>query len=117
VFIVDDDPSVRGAIGAMLDAQGRTSLAFGSAEAFLEAYRPERGACILIDATLPGMSGTELLRQLRAAGHQLPAIMITGASDVPMAVEAMKAGAVDFIEKPVSAAELRASIDRALDLS
>ena len=74
-------------------------------------------ACVLIDAYLPGMSGLELLQHLRAAGHLLSAIMITGDSDVPMAVQAMKAGACDFVEKPIGGSELLASVDRALELS
>ena len=71
----------------------------------------------MIDAYLPGMSGLELLRKLRADGNHLPTIMITGDSDVAIAVEAMKAGAVDFIEKPIGREELIASLDRALELS
>jgi two-component system CheB/CheR fusion protein len=84
---------------------------------FLEAYRPGREGCLLIDAYLPGMNGLELLQRLGDAGHRLPAIMITGNSDVPMAVRAMKAGASDFIEKPVGRSELLASVERALELS
>jgi two-component system CheB/CheR fusion protein len=117
VFIVDDDAHVRDAIGAMIAADGGTPMTFANGEAFLAAYRPGRGDCLLIDAYLPGMDGIALLTKLRDAGHVLPAIMITGNSDVAMAVQAMKAGAVDFIEKPVRAADLLASIHRALELS
>ena len=78
---------------------------------------PGREACLVIDAYLPGMDGLELLRRLSDAGHRLPAIMITGNSDVPMAVQAMKAGASDFIEKPISRDELLASVERALEQS
>jgi two-component system CheB/CheR fusion protein len=90
---------------------------FGSCEAFLAAYHPGGEACLLIDAYLPGIDGIELLRQLKSAGYHLPAIMITGSSAVPMAVEAMKVGAIDFIEKPVGCDALLAGINRALDLS
>jgi len=117
IFIVDDDSHVREAIRAVLEEDGRTVEAYSTCEAFLEAYRPGRGACLLIDAYLPGMNGLELLQWLRGAGHRLPAIMITGNSDVPMAVQAMKAGALDFIEKPIGGSELLDSIDRALDQS
>jgi two-component system, chemotaxis family, CheB/CheR fusion protein len=117
IYIVDDDDTVRDALRELLEADGRHVEDFGDCEAFLAAYRPGGAACLLIDAYLPGIDGIELLRQLKSAGHHLPAIMITGSSAVPMAVEAMKVGAIDFIEKPVACAELIASIDRALDLS
>ena len=90
---------------------------YASSEAFLDAYRPGRDACLLVDAYLPGMSGLELLERLDDAGHRLPTIMITGNSDVPMAIRAMKAGAFDFIEKPVGGGELLASVRRALEQS
>jgi two-component system CheB/CheR fusion protein len=108
---------VRDAIGAVIAADGGTPATFASGEAFLAAYRPGRGDCLLIDAYLPGMNGIALLTHLRDTGHLLPVIMITGNSDVAMAVQAMKAGAADFIEKPVGADDLLASIHRALDLS
>jgi two-component system CheB/CheR fusion protein len=117
VYIVDDDAHVRDAIGAVIAADGGTPATFASGEAFLAAYRPGRGDCLLIDAYLPGMNGIALLTHLRDTGHLLPVIMITGNSDVAMAVQAMKAGAADFIEKPVGADDLLASIHRALDLS
>jgi len=117
VFIVDDDDHIRQAIRTVLEDDGRVVETYASCEAFLEAYRPDAGACLLIDAYLPGMSGLELLRRLHNDGHRLPSIMITGNSDVPMAVEAMKAGALDFIEKPIGGEELIASIERALELS
>jgi len=115
VFVVDDDDEVRGAIMAVLEADGRTAAGYPSGEAFLQAFRQGTGDCLLIDAALPGISGVELLEQLRAAGHSLPVIVVTGQSDVPMAIRAMKAGASDFIEKPVSRAGLLASIVHALD--
>jgi two-component system, chemotaxis family, CheB/CheR fusion protein len=117
IYIVDDDDTVRDALRELLEADGRHVEDFGDCEAFLAAYHPSGAGCLLIDAYLPGIDGIELLRQLKSAGHHLPAIMITGSSAVPMAVEAMKVGAIDFIEKPVACAELIASIDRALDLS
>ena len=117
VFVVDDDVQVRGALSAVLEDEGHAVAAFASCETFLEAFRPEKDACLLIDAYLPGMSGLQLLHKLRADGHHLPTIMITGDSDVAMAVEAMKAGAIDFIEKPIGREELVASLNRALELS
>jgi len=117
IFVVDDDDHIREAIRAVLEDDGRVVETYASCEAFLEAFRPGHSACLLIDAYLPGMSGLELLRKLHDDGHRLPSIMITGNSDVPMAVEAMKAGALDFIEKPIGREELLVSIDRALELS
>ena len=117
VYVVDDDEQVRAGIRSVLEDDGRKVEDFADGEAFFAAYHPGRQACLLIDAYLPGMSGLELLRRLRDAGDTLPAIMITGSSDVPIAVEAMKAGASDFIEKPMGHAELLASVERALERS
>ncbi len=117
IFVVDDDSHIREGIRGVLEQDGRIVEDYAACEDFLEAYRPGREACLVIDAYLPGMDGIELLRRLGDAGHRLPAIMITGNSDVPMAVQAMKAGASDFIEKPISRDELIASVERALEQS
>ena len=101
----------------MLEADGRAVEDFATCEAFLEAYHPGREACLLVDAYLPGMGGIELLQRLSRSSHRLPAILITGNGDVPMAVQAMKAGALDFIEKPFNHSDLRASVERALEES
>ena len=115
IFVVDDDDQLRAALRSLLEDDGRTVEDYPTCEAFLENYRPGCDACLLIDAYLPGMSGLELLRRLPELDERLPAIMITGNSDVPIAVQAMKAGAFDFIEKPIGGKELIASIERALD--
>jgi two-component system CheB/CheR fusion protein len=115
IFVVDDDANIREAIRSVLEEDGKSVETYPDCEAFLAAFRPGGEACLLIDAYLPGMSGLGLLKHLRAAGHHMPAIMITGNSDVPMAVEAMKAGASDFIEKPIGGDDLLAAIERALD--
>lgn len=117
IFVVDDDGNVRDDIRSVLEDDGQTVEDFPDCEAFLEAYLPGREACLLVDAYLPGMSGLQLLQKLRDAGHLLPAIMITGNSDVPMAVQAMKVGASDFIEKPIGHSDLLASVKRALEQS
>ncbi len=117
IFVVDDDSQVREGIRSVLEEDGRTVEDYADCEAFLEAYHPGREGCLLIDAYLPGMDGLELLQRLNHARHRLPAIMITGNSDVPMAVQAMKAGALDFIEKPISRRKLLASVERALEQS
>ncbi|MEO8714848.1 MAG: CheR family methyltransferase, partial [Acetobacteraceae bacterium] len=115
VFVVDDDDDVRGAIMAVLEADGRTAVGYPSGEAFLQVFRAGPGDCLLIDATLPGISGIDLLEQLRATSHDLPVIIVTGQSDVAMAIRALKAGASDFIEKPVSRTGLLASVAQALE--
>ena len=116
-YVVDDDAEIRATIREVLESDGRVVQDFPSAETFLEAYRSGGEGCLLIDAYLPGMSGVVLLDELRARGDHLPAILITGSSDVGLAVEAMRTGACDFIEKPVGRVELLASIARAIDQS
>jgi two-component system CheB/CheR fusion protein len=115
VFVVDDDSSIRDALRLVLEDDGRNVECFHTADAFLSTFVRCDDACLLIDANLPGMSSVDLLHQLRQAGHELPTIIITGHGDVPMAVKAIKAGAIDFLEKPVDRVELLASLDRALE--
>ena len=117
VFVVDDDSEVCNAMRAVLEDDGHPVETYSSSEAFLEAYHPGRAGCLLLDAYLPGMNGVQLLRRLHDRGDILPVIVITGSSDVPIAVEAMKAGALDFIEKPISAHELLDSLNNALEQS
>lgn len=116
-YVVDDEPEVRSIIRDVLEGDGRVVEDFASAESFLGAYRAGSEGCLLIDVNLPGMSGVALLEELRARGDHMPAILITGSSDVGLAVEAMRTGACDFIEKPVGRLELLASIARAIDQS
>ncbi len=115
VFVVDDDRAVREAMRDLLQENGYSVELFADGLAFLEAYCAGRAGCLLVDALMPGMSGIEVIERLKTEGHQLPAIMITGSGAVTMAVQAMKAGAVDFIEKPVGHQDLLASVKRALD--
>ncbi len=115
IFVVDDDLLICEALCDVFDDAGHDCASFDSSESFLAAFGAGRDGCLLIDAYLPGMSGLELIQHLRKSGNTIPAIMITGNSDVSMAVEAMKAGASDFIEKPISGMELIASVERALD--
>ena len=98
----------------MLEAEGHKVADHASCEAFLSGFDPAMQGCLLLDAYLPGMDGLSLLAQLRRMGARIPVIMITGQSDVAVAVAAMKAGAADFLEKPVSGAQIQASILRAL---
>ncbi len=118
VYVVDDDRHVRDQVREVLEDGGMTVADFATAEAFLAAFKPGGSeACLLIDAYLPGMSGVDALMQLRQARHRLPTIMMTGFSDVGIAVDAMKSGAMDFIEKPVARGELLGAISRALGMS
>ena len=115
VFVIDDDDALRATIRELLALDGRNVETYSSCEAFLEAFRPSDKGCLVVDAQMQGMGGLALLEQLKSEKTELPAIMITGYGDVSMAVRAMKAGAVDFIEKPVNPDELIASIESALD--
>ena len=116
IFLIDDDDALRDTMREVVVQEGRPVEGFASCEAFLEAYRPGRKGCLLVDARLPGLGGIALLQQLKAEQRALPSIMITGHGEVSIAVEAMKAGAIDFIEKPVRRDQLLASIERALEL-
>jgi two-component system CheB/CheR fusion protein len=98
----------------LIEIEGGTVESYGSAEAFLAAFRPGRKGCLVVDGKLPAMDGLELLERLKTDGHQLPAIMITAHGDPATAVRAMKAGAADFIEKPVSPDELLTSLERVI---
>lgn len=113
-FVVDDDPEIRVTIREVLEGDGRTVRDFASAEAFLAEYRAVGDGCLLLDAHLPGMSGVALIETLRSRGDRLPTILITGQSDIGLAVQAMRSGACDFIEKPFGRKELLASIARAI---
>jgi two-component system CheB/CheR fusion protein len=116
IFVVDDDGAVREAIRLVLAAEGLAVETYADCEAFLAAYRPGGQGCLLLDAYLHhGMDGLDLLRRLHEMGETLPTIMITGEADVQIAVEAMKAGAADFIEKPITGPELLASIEHVLE--
>jgi two-component system CheB/CheR fusion protein len=114
VFVVDDDHSVLDELQRLLQEHGHRVEAYASCEAFVAADRPERAGCLVVDAIMPGMGGIALLEQLKAANRSLPAIVITGQGDISMAVQAMKAGAGDFLEKPIRAHALLATIERAL---
>jgi two-component system, LuxR family, response regulator FixJ len=114
VFVVDDDAAVRQGLRFMLGAAGYSVEGFPSARSFLEEYDPRRGGCLLLDVQMPQMSGFELQQRLNVRGWRIPVIFITGHGTVPQAITAMKAGAFDFIEKPLRADTLLESIERAL---
>ena len=117
IFVVDDDEAVRDSLQALLESYGFTAEVFASAQAFLDAYLPPREGCLIVDVQMPEMSGLELQQRLAADGVDLPVIVITGHGDIPMAVNALKSGALDFIEKPFTDEDILSSVRRAKDLS
>ena len=114
VFIVDDDDAVRRFLTGLIRSIDLKVEAYASAQDFLDAYQPGRPGCLLLDVRMPGMSGLELQRELAARSIALPVIILTGHGNVPVAVQAMKAGAVDFIEKPFNNELLLDRIQRAV---
>jgi two-component system response regulator FixJ len=114
VFVIDDQAAVRDALGEMLRVFGYCVRTFESADAFLAALTGDETGCIVADVRMPGIDGIELVRELGRRGIALPVVLISGHADVPMAVAAIKAGAEDFIEKPVDDVQLLAAINRSL---
>jgi two-component system response regulator FixJ len=114
VHVVDDDAAVRRALVRLLRSEGLEAVTYETAQAVLNAAPSLSSGCILLDLQMPGMDGLELLARLGELGIELPVIVVTGHGDVPTAVRAMKAGAVDFIEKPIDETQLFAAIDAAL---
>ena len=115
VYIVDDDEAVRGSLRLLLKSVGLTPNAMGSAREFLAKYDPMQPGCLVLDVRMPEISGLELQEQLNLQGAIIPVIFITGHGDVPMAVEAMQAGAFDFLQKPFRDQDLIDRIQRALE--
>ena len=115
IFVVDDDHEIRMSIHSLLTASGHHVDVFATAESFLEAHTGEaRRGCLVLDIGLPGMSGLQMLEQLKAEGVNLPVVVVTGRHDVSLAVKAMRAGAVDFLEKPLAPDRLLDAVERAL---
>jgi two-component system response regulator FixJ len=114
IFVIDDQQSVRHALGEMLSVFGFTVETYESADAFLSQLDRARPGCIVADVRMPGTDGIELARELARRKISLPVVLISGHADVPMAVAAIKAGAEDFIEKPVDDVQLVAAINRGL---
>lgn len=106
VYIVDDDAAFRASLGWLVESAGKAFEGHSCAERFLETYDPNRIGCLVLDFHLPGMSGLALLEKMKARGSCLPAIVLTGHADTPLAVQALKLGAFDFIEKPFDASLL-----------
>lgn len=117
VYIVDDDDAVRDSLLELLDSVGIRGIGFSSAREFLDGYDLNTGGCLVLDIRMPGMSGLDLQKQLAESNASLPIIFITGHGDVPMAVEAMKRGAAEFIQKPFRDQDLLDAIQTALENS
>jgi FixJ family two-component response regulator len=115
VYLVDDEPAVRKALGRLLRSAGIEVATFGSAEEFLGALEEEAAGCALLDVAMPGLDGLALQETLARRGIDLPVLFLTGHGDIPMSVRAMKAGASDFLTKPVDGRALVAAVRRALE--
>jgi two-component system, LuxR family, response regulator FixJ len=100
VYLVDDDPAIRGSLAMSLTAAGLSVEAFESAQAFLDHYDPSRPGCLILDVRMPGLGGLELQERLVERGVHIPIVFMSAHGDIPMSVKAIKAGAVDFLEKP-----------------
>jgi FixJ family two-component response regulator len=114
IFLVDDDPSVRKALVRLLRSTGHAVETFASAREFLARERYDGPGCLVLDLRMPGMTGLELQDALERSGHALPIVFISGHADIPASVKAMKAGAIDFLTKPVDDRQLLSAIEQAL---
>lgn len=115
VFVLDDDPSVRKAAARLFRSVGLRTETFGNAADFLDFARPDLASCLVLDVNMPGLNGIELQEQLKERDGDLPIIFMTGHGDIPMSVQAMKAGAADFLPKPVDDEQLLAAVRQAID--
>jgi two-component system response regulator FixJ len=115
IFVVDDDPGIRETLRIVFTKEGYRVSSFGDGKSFLEAARARVPACILLDVQMPGRSGLDVLRELNAQQFPAPILIISGHGDIPMAVEAIKNGALDFIEKPFRASDVAARVRDAIE--
>lgn len=116
VYVVDDDAAIRIGMQALLDSVDLPNAVFASGQDFLDGVAPDDPGCLILDIRMPGLGGLEMQRELIDRGFVLPIIFVTGHGDVPMAVEAMQNGALDFVQKPFRDQDLLDRINRALDL-
>lgn len=115
VFVIDDDASVRDSLKSLFESVGLHVQLFGSADTFLQSERPDVPCCLVLDIRLPGLSGLEFQSELAKTGTDVPIIFITGHGDIPMSVQAMKAGAVEFLTKPCRDQELLDAVRLAIE--
>lgn len=116
VYTVDDDPAIRELLAQIFRSAKIRVESYACADEFLKSYSPANPGCILIDMAMPGMSGLELQQALAARGNYTPIIFLTGAAEVQFAVNALKSGAIDYLQKPIASAELLAAVARAMEL-
>jgi FixJ family two-component response regulator len=117
VFVVDDDRSIREALDSLFRSTGYKVMAFASAQEFLQSEKPDAGSCLVLDVRMPGQSGLDLQREMIEAEFNIPIIFITGHGDIPMTVQAMKAGAVEFLTKPFREQDLLDAVRQAIGLN
>src|SRR5688572_24147283 len=115
VYVVDDDPSVREGVARLIRSAGVMTQTFASGEEFLATARPKNPSCLVLDVSLPGLTGLDLQQELANSGVQVPIIFLTGHGDIPMTVRALKAGAVNFLTKPFDDEDLLNAIRQCLD--
>jgi FixJ family two-component response regulator len=115
VIVIDDDPAMRQAITTLIETVGLNTQAYASGQEFLQRPLPDVPSCLVLDVRLPGLSGLNLQRELSVRGMNIPIIFITGHGDIPMSVQAMKAGAVEFLTKPFRDQDLLDAIEQALE--
>ncbi len=115
VFVVDDDQSVREALDSLFRSTGLRVITFASAQEFLQSVKPESPSCLVLDVRMPGLSGLDLQREMTSAGIYIPVIFITGHGDILMTVQAMKAGAIEFLTKPFREQDLLDSVAQAIE--
>jgi FixJ family two-component response regulator len=115
VFVVDDDQSVREALDSLFRSTGLKVQAFASAQEFLQSEKPECPSCLVLDVRMPGLSGLDLQREMAESEINIPIIFITGHGDIPMTVQAMKAGAVEFLTKPFREQDLLDAVGQAIE--
>src|SRR4051812_33434473 len=111
VFVIDDDPDVRASVGRLLRSLGLEAQLFASVSDFLKCGPPDGPSCLVLDVRMPGRSGLEFQRELAAAKKELPIIFVTGHGDIPMSVQAMKSGAIEFLTKPYRDQDLLDAIE------
>ena len=116
VFVVDDDPGMRASTGMLLESSGLRHEAFASAADFLDSYDKAQPGCLVVDLSMPGMGGMDLLQHLRSHGIRIPALIVSGTGSIPLVVQGMKLGIVDFLEKPADPVLLIEKVRIALEL-